>query len=91
MSQYEAEDWYKEAKDIVGNKYWEAAKSIGMDFQIATCNIDANKLNHIEITIKASHRGLLKTGRIKVYTTFPLGLFMAATVPITSLPASSYF
>jgi len=44
---------------------------------ITTCNVDQNQLDRIEVPVRSLHRGLLKAGRIKVYTTFPLGLFTA--------------
>lgn len=44
---------------------------------ITTCNIDQNQLERIEVPVRSLHRGLLKAGRIKVYTIFPLGLFTA--------------
>ena len=44
---------------------------------IAMCNVDKNKFSRIELSIRAERRGLLYAGRIKVFTTFPLGLFKA--------------
>ena len=51
--------------------------STGNEIPITSCNIDVNKFNRIELPVKAEQRGLLYTGRIKVFTTFPLGLFKA--------------
>ena len=52
-------------------------ESNGNKFPIASCNVDTNKFNRIELSVKAEKRGLLHAGRIKVFTTFPLGLFKA--------------
>ena len=51
--------------------------STGNEVPITSCNIDANKFNRIELPVKAEQRGLLYAGRIKLFTTFPLGLFKA--------------
>ena len=51
--------------------------STGNEIPIASCNIDANTFNRVDLPVKAKQRGLLYAGRIKVFTTFPLGLFKA--------------
>jgi len=51
--------------------------STGNEIPITSCDIDANKFNRIDLPVKAEQRGLLYAGRIKVFTTFPLGLFKA--------------
>ncbi len=51
--------------------------STGDEIPITSCDINANKFNRIELPINAEQRGLLYAGRIKIFTTFPLGLFKA--------------
>ncbi len=51
--------------------------STGNEIPITSCDIDANKFNRIELPVNAEQRGLLYAGRIKLFTTFPLGLFKA--------------
>jgi uncharacterized protein (DUF58 family) len=51
--------------------------STGNEVPITSCDVDTNAFNHIELPVKAEQRGLLYAGRIKVFTTFPLGLFKA--------------
>jgi len=51
--------------------------STGNEIPIASCNTDANTFNRVDLPVKAKQRGLLHAGRIKVFTTFPLGLFKA--------------
>ena len=51
--------------------------STGNEIPITSCDVDANTFNRVDLPVKAGHRGLLYVGRIKVFTTFPLGLFKA--------------
>ena len=57
--------------------FTNAKKSINMGSPTAPCGAKANEFCRVELPIKASQRGLLKAGRVKIYTTFPLGLFKA--------------
>ena len=51
--------------------------STGNEKPMASCTVDANTFNRTELSIMAEQRGLLYAGRIKVFSTFPLGLFKA--------------
>jgi len=51
--------------------------STGNEIPIASCDINANTFNRVDLPVKAGQRGLLYPGRIKVFTMFPLGLFKA--------------
>ena len=51
--------------------------STGNEVPITSCDVDTNTFNRIELPVKAEQRGLLYAGHIKVFTTFPLGLFKA--------------
>ncbi len=51
--------------------------STGNEIPIASCNIDANIFSRVDLPVKTKQRGLLYAGRIKIFTTFPLGLFKA--------------
>ncbi len=51
--------------------------STGNEIPITSCDVDTNTFNRIELPIETKQRGLLYVGRIKVFTTFPLGLFKA--------------
>ena len=65
-------------------------KSTGHKFPITSCDIDASKFRRIELPIKAEQRGLLYAGRIKVFTTFPLGLFNAWSTIDMKIPCLVY-
>ena len=54
-----------------------AKKLNNMDAPTVPCDAMANEFCRVELPIKATHRGMLKAGRVKVYTMFPLGLFKA--------------
>jgi len=51
--------------------------STGNEVPIASCDVHANTFNRVDLPVKTGQRGLLYAGRIKVFTTFPLGLFKA--------------
>ncbi len=51
--------------------------STGNEIPIASCDVCTNTFNRVELPVKAKQRGLLYAGRIKIFTTFPLGLFKA--------------
>ena len=52
-------------------------KSTTEEYPTTSCNVSADKFNHVELPVKSEHRGLLYADRIKVFSTFPLGLFKA--------------
>jgi len=51
--------------------------STGNEVPVAACDVHSNTFNRVDLPVKAGQRGLLYAGRIKVFTTFPLGLFKA--------------
>jgi len=53
--------------------------STGNEVPIASCDVGAKTFNRVDLPVKAGQRGLLYAGRIKVFTTFPLGLFKSGT------------
>lgn len=55
----------------------DAKKIINLGTPTAPYDVKANEFCRVELPIKAIQRGLLKAGRVKVYTTFPLGIFKA--------------
>jgi len=55
----------------------DVLKPAGDIFLLTSCDVDANEFTRIELPVKAKQRGLLYADRIKVFTTFPLGLFTA--------------
>lgn len=60
----------------VADNPW-AIRSIVPDARLFSYHIAPDSLECVSLTRKAVKRGALKAGRVKVYTTFPLGLFIA--------------
>ncbi len=57
-----------------GKWRWRTSKNTE---PMTTCNVNAQQFSRVELPIKTIQRGILRAGRIKVSTTFPLGLFRA--------------
>lgn len=57
--------------------FTDVVTSTGDENPLAICDIDANTFSRIELPVRSGQRGLLYANRIKIFTTFPLGLFKA--------------
>ena len=68
----------------------DVLKSTKREVPLATCDVDVNNFNRVELPLKTDQRGLLYAGRIKVFTTFPLGLFKAWSYLETKQPCLVY-
>lgn len=47
------------------------------DSPMVSCHVNPSERSYLKLSLLASQRGLLKVGRVKIYTVFPLGLFKA--------------
>ncbi len=71
-------------------KWQDILKSTKHETPLATCDVDADSFDRVELSFKTRQRGHFYAGRIKVFTTFPLGLFKAWSYLETKQPCLVY-